>query len=103
MNDLKRLLASVGMTNFIHYYKNYQDLYEKRDKLTQEDKNKLAEKLLKENPGAYSLQAQLKRINKAIKIFELGLQVQALESVVESHNFKITAEIKRQAQNLLSS
>jgi hypothetical protein len=45
MEQMKRLLASIGKKSFVEFYEDYQLLYEKGKNLTKEDKNKLAEKL----------------------------------------------------------
>ena len=98
MEGLERFLASVGKISFVEHFEEYRNQFMHRD---DDNKKQLAAKLLKSNPKADSLQAQITRINAAIRIFENQLQMKALEMVIESKNKRITPEIKQRAKEII--
>ncbi|MBK1809494.1 hypothetical protein JHL18_02390 [Clostridium sp. YIM B02505] len=100
-NDkFKRIVASVGLSSFVDYYEEYKEVYLKGDKLIAEEKHTFAKRLLNENEEADSLQAQITRINSAIKIFEEGLNIDVLNKAIKSKNHKVTEKIKQKAKRL---
>lgn len=100
---LDRKLDSVGKESFANFYWDYKNLYLKSEvnECTKKDKDKLAEKLLNENPKADSLRAQITRVNSALKIFENKLHIRALENVIDSKSAKVTIETKNKAKFIL--
>lgn len=100
-NDkFKRIVASIGLSSFVDYYEEYKEMYLKADELTAEEKNTFAKRLLDENKEADSLQAQITRINSAIKIFEEGLNIEVLDKAIRSKHYKVTEKIKQKAKRL---
>lgn len=101
MEQMKRLLASIGKKSFVDFYEDYEHLYKKGKDLTKEDKNKLARKLLVSNPDATELGGQMTRINAALRIFKNEWQREALEEVINSTHKIITNDIKLRAKELM--
>jgi hypothetical protein len=101
MEQMKRLLASIGKKSFVEFYEDYQLLYKKGKNLTKEDKNKLARKLLESNPDATELGGQLIRISAALRLFKNEWQREALEEVINSTHKIITNNVKLRAIELL--
>lgn len=100
-NDkFKRIIATIGLKNFVYYYEDYKGMYLSGDELTNEDKKIFAKRILEENEEADSFQAQITRINKALKIFEEGFNIEALDKAIKSKHNKITAEVKQKAKIL---
>lgn len=91
---LDRKLRSIGKEIFVEYFEDFKDLTI--------DREKLALKLLKENPKATSLGAQQTRISNARKIFELKMEKEALFTIIESNrlNDNIRAKAKKIAKNI---
>ncbi|MFK4439690.1 hypothetical protein [Paenibacillus sp. RC21] len=90
MADLSRLLESIGKKIFIDYYYEFN-----KPNL---DKKALSEKLLRENPNAESITGQVTRVNCAIRIFENGLQIEALENIINS---RVDGFIIKKAKDIL--
>ena len=87
MQTVVRALNSVGKQCFVKYYDRFK---------TCTDKQALAEALLRDNPRASSLSAQLTRINAAQWIFENGLEFEALDLILRSARIDVpTAEKAR--------
>ena len=91
MEDVNRMLNSVGKKVFVDYYYEFKDL--------KMDKDVLAQKLLDENPNARKLSGQFVRINFARKIFSNNLQKEALNIIINSNRLdedtiKKTMEIR---------
>nr|WP_263323557.1 hypothetical protein [Neobacillus sp. Marseille-Q6967] len=101
MDEMKRLLASIGKKSFVDFYENYQRLYLKGRNLTKEDKELFAKKLLESNPNASELRGQITRINAALRIFKHDWQKEALNEVITSTHKIITNDIKNRARELL--
>lgn len=101
MEQMKRLLTSIGKKSFVEFYEDYQQLYKKGKNLTKEDKNKLARKLLESNPDATELGGQLTRINAALRIFKNEWQREALEEVINSTHKMITDNVKLKATEIM--
>lgn len=91
--DLIRLLNSVGKEIFVNYYYDFKN----QNINTKE----FAIKLLEENPRANSLNAQNTRISKARKIFENGLEKDALKIIINSK--KLNDAVKKKAETILSN
>lgn len=72
---LTRALNSIGKKCFVDYFNDFKRCT---------DKSKLAQKLLADNPRAYSLNAQITRINYAKWIFENGLEYEALKIITNA-------------------
>lgn len=102
MIDMKRNLYSIGMNSFVTYFEDYERLCNMHEDLLKTEKHKLAKRLLEENPKANSFNAQIKRINSAIAIFENKLQYDALESVLASRQYMVTEQIKQKVRMLLN-
>ncbi|MCM3005791.1 hypothetical protein [Priestia koreensis] len=101
MADVIRLLNTVGKTNFVTFYGDYEIFYKRKDRVTREEKLKFAQKLLRENVNATKESGQIARINAALTIFTNGLEHDALKLVLESKHPCITKEVKQQALDLL--
>lgn len=97
MTKLDRLLASIGKASFVENYYEFKKIYTKGMHLL-DDKKKLAEKLLQNNPEAESLNGQVTRINCAIRIFNEKQHINALENIVES---RVSQSTKRKAIELI--
>jgi len=89
MTTIERALNSIGKRCFIRYYNDFRRC---------SDKKALARKLLTENPGARSQQAQMTRVNYAAWIFQNELEREALRIVIQSNMDDATIQI---ARNLL--
>ena len=94
---LKRLLRTVGKTNFIEYFSEYKTLAFSNNRVSQSDKMPLAKRLLENNPRATKLSGQFFRIGAAISIFKNGWEGEALKEVINSTHPIITGEIKNKA------
>ena len=92
MQTVSRALNSVGKQCFVKYYDRFQICT---------DKQALAEALLRDNPRASSLSAQLTRIRAAQWIFENGLEREALDLVLQSA--RIDAQTAEKARRLRES
>ncbi|MEY8304559.1 hypothetical protein [Anaerosalibacter bizertensis] len=77
MEDVNRMLNSVGKKIFVDHYYEFKDLNISKDLL--------AKKLLEENPNSKKLSGQLIRISFARKIFANNLQKEALEIILNSN------------------
>lgn len=89
---LIRLLASIGKTCFIDHYWDFKNCT---------DKQELAQKIYQNNINRKP-DKNITRIYCAIQIFNNHLEKEALELVLKSKNRQITAETKRQAQEILT-
>jgi hypothetical protein len=101
MEQMKRLLASIGKKSFVEFYEEYQVLHRKGKNLTIEDKHSLARKLLDSNPEATELGGQMTRINAALRIFRNEWDREALKEVINSTHKFITNDIKHRAKELM--
>lgn len=77
MEDVNRMLNSVGKKIFIDYYYEFKNF--------NMDKDILAQKLLEENPKARKLSGQFIRISFARKIFSNNMQKEALGIIINSN------------------
>lgn len=77
MENVNRMLNSVGKKIFVDHYYEFKDLNISKDLL--------AKKLLEENPNARKLSGQFIRISFARKIFANNLQKEALEIILNSN------------------
>lgn len=75
MEDLTRLLNSIGKKIFVDYYYDFK---------SHTSGDGLAKKLLLENPMTKSLQAQKTRVSKAKQIFNDQLEKEALKIIMAS-------------------
>lgn len=98
MIDLNRLLNTIGKGNFVQFYEDYQELSSMGKNIKKDDKLRVAKKLLANNPNASEESGQITRINAAIRIFNNGLEKLALKEILNSHNSRITEEIKNKAK-----
>ena len=87
--DVQRLLSSIGKQSFVDNYELFKSCA---------DKKALAERLLQENPKAFSITGQMTRINCARRIFENNLQKDALEIVISS---RVDSDVVAKATILL--
>lgn len=93
MTDIIRALNSIGKKCFVDYFWDFKNC---------NDKQMLAEKLLNDNSHAFSLSAQITRINYAIWIFDNKLEKEALELIIESKRInKATLEKAKAIMSLL--
>ncbi|WP_075619821.1 hypothetical protein [Paenisporosarcina indica] len=92
---LEKKLRSIGKEIFVEYFEEFRDL--------NVDREELAKKLLKDNPKAISLDAQKTRISNARKIFELKMEIEALDNIVKSDRLKdiIRGKAKRTANTFI--
>lgn len=88
--DVQKKLKSIGKAIFVEYYNDFKNI--------NYDTHKLANKLLKENPNAYSITAQRTRISNARSIFKNNEQISALEEIIISN---IEETILAKAKKLL--
>lgn len=102
MSNLNRALKSVGKTSFVEYFNDYKNITENKNRITVEERKRLAEKLLENNPKASKMSGQYARISAAITIFKNGWGNQALKEVIDSKHPAVTAEIKKKARELLT-
>ncbi|MFB5086544.1 hypothetical protein PGC35_04895 [Psychrobacillus sp. PGGUH221] len=100
MSNLDRLLRTIGKTNFVEYYEDYQNLVQNNKNINTDEKMRLANKLLKTNPKATKVSGQLARISAATQIFQNGWEKEALQEVINSSHKAITNEIKMKALSL---
>lgn len=89
--SLEAALSAVGKATFVQFYYDFQDVTIPVDVL--------AEKLFLESPRAKSRNQRF-RIPRARHIFELGLELRALEIIIESK--QVDEEAKRRAKEILS-
>ncbi|MCM3006875.1 hypothetical protein [Priestia koreensis] len=101
MADVIRLLKTVGKTNFVTFYVDYESFYIRKERVTREEKLEFAQKLLRENVSATKESGQIARINAALTIFTNSWEHDALKLVLESKHSSITKEVKQQALDLL--
>lgn len=90
---LEKRLRSIGKKIFVQYFREFGNL--------NYDRKELAKKLVNENPKASSIDAQITRISNARKIFELGMEREALENIINSD--KVERNIVEKAKELLST
>ena len=88
--DITRALNSIGKKCFVENFELFKNCT---------DKNALASALLRDNPNACSLSAQLTRVNYAKMIFDNHLERKALEIIIASK--KLASPIQNKAQALL--
>ena len=86
--DLMRLLNSIGKSVFVEYY----DILSSRKLSTDEKIEKL--------PKEYSFNASRTRVNCANKIFERGLEKDALRILIQA---RVDDQIKARATYLLQN
>ena len=91
MTTIERALMSIGKQCFVENFKLFKNCT---------DKNALAQMLLKNNPNANSLTAQLTRVNYACWIFDNHLEKEALHIILSSNKLSPTVQFK--AKLLLS-
>ncbi|WP_416144627.1 hypothetical protein [Planococcus koreensis] len=103
MSTVDRALQSIGKTNFVEYFEDYKELATRKEKITSEDKMRLAKKLLEDNPNATKLSGQMIRISSAISIFKNGWELDALREVIASKHPSITADIKAKAAAIVNA
>ncbi|MFK4343606.1 MULTISPECIES: hypothetical protein [unclassified Paenibacillus] len=96
-----RAKTSVGLSNFVLFFDDYQEFYKQHISSNTKDKRKLAQKLLDNNPRARSLGAQKTRVGYAVKIFKNKWEKDMLQAVIESNHSEITEEIRNRAQELI--
>ncbi|WP_075619812.1 hypothetical protein [Paenisporosarcina indica] len=77
---LEKKLRSIGKEIFVEYFEEFRNVTN--------DSGELANKLLKENPNANSLDAQKTRISNARKIFEFKMEKVALDNIIKSGRLK---------------
>lgn len=90
---LKKRLRSIGKNIFVRYFDEFKN--------TNVDREELAKKLLNENPKASSIDAQKTRISNARKIFELRMEREALEIIINSD--KVERNVVERAKKILAS
>ena len=91
MVTLERALNSIGKQCFVDNYEAFR---------TCSDKKQLAQKLLSENLRAYSLSAQLSRINYAKWIFDSHREKEALLLIIRSG--RLNNDTIKKARDILS-
>ncbi|KAF6558320.1 hypothetical protein G9G63_25985 [Paenibacillus sp. EKM202P] len=96
-----RAKTSVGLSNFVLFFDDYQDFYKQNILSNAKDTSKLAQKLLDNNPRARSLGAQKTRVSYAVEIFKNKWEKDMLQAVIESNHSEITEEIRNRAQELI--
>ena len=101
VSTVERSLNSIGKSNFVEYFEDYEELALSKEKLTGKDKIPLAEKLLENNPNATKLSGQMIRISSAITIFNNDWSAEALRLVIKSKHSSITNETKAKASSIL--
>lgn len=94
--DIARTLNSIGKESFINFYNEYKAYYLSDNKSL--DKEILAQKLLVQNVRAYKIGGQYTRINSALRIFEAGVESDALKIVLSA---KVPNKVKNQAKKIL--
>lgn len=77
MQDLFYVLGKCGYKFFVKYY------YELKD-VEHVDRVDLAERALKENPSATSIQSQIDRVKKGRQIFREHRELDALKIIIHS-------------------
>lgn len=100
MVSFDRARASVGLSNFVEFYEDYRQCYERPSGA---NKKQLAQKLLDLNPRATSIDAQGTRINYTNIIFSNKWEKEMLKAAIESNHPSVTMGVKTKARELLKS
>lgn len=90
---LEKRLRSIGKYIFVKYFEEFRNENFGREEL--------ARKLLNENPKASSIDAQKTRISNARRIFELGMERDALINIINSD--KLESSIVEKAKEIVAS
>lgn len=93
IDPLEKRLRSIGKNIFVKYFEEFKN--------ANFDREELAKKLLSENPKASSIDAQKTRISNSRKIFELKMEKEALENIINSD--KVESSIIEKAKKILAS
>jgi hypothetical protein len=101
ISNYKRLLKSVGKTNFVENYEGYRNLFLKGESLTLEAKRIFANELYDKDRESTSIQTQLTRVNSAINIFRNGWEKEALNDIVKSTSNSVSNNVKDKAEVIL--
>jgi hypothetical protein len=101
ISNYKRLLNSVGKTNFVDNFEGYKDLFLKGEGLTPEEKRIFANDLYDKDRESISIQTQITRVNCAINIFRNGWEKEALKDVVLSTSKSVSSDVIEKAEVLL--
>lgn len=96
-------MNSVGKTCFVENYDGFNNLFLKGESLTLEAKKKFANDLYDRNHELTSVQAQLTRVNCAIKIFNNGWEQEALNDIALSTSKSVSSEVIEKAKELLKN
>jgi hypothetical protein len=86
--DLKRLLASIGMSTFVQYYDQFRD-----SNISDQD-------MLERLPQDYTLKARRTRVSKARRIFRERLELEALNAILGAN--RVDEETRKKATEILN-
>jgi hypothetical protein len=86
--DLKRLLASIGMSTFVQYYDQFRD-----PDISDQD-------MLERLPQDYTLKARRTRVSKARRIFRERLELEALNAILGAN--KVDEETRKKTTEILN-
>lgn len=103
MSNYKRLLNSVGKTNFVDNFEGYKNLFLKGENLTPELKRIFANELYDRDRESTSIRTQLTRVNSAINIFKNGWEKEALNDIALSTSKSVSNRVKDGAEELLKN